>query len=199
MISAPPEWLGQVGQRVGATVADLVEADLLDGSGAAAPLRLWTGLGELSWSGVTWYGAGQLLEVEPVPSAGDGEPATVQLALAATDALIAVVASHRTHGRRLRLWRGWIAADGSLIAPLLTATMAIDEIWVEDDQQRPLIRVTAVDVLVDLDRPRMRRLAPETQALRDAADRGLDYVPAMDRAELDVGRGYWRREARRAG
>lgn len=199
MIAAPPEWTSAAGQRAGATVVDLLEADLLNGSGSPAPLRLWTGHGEIVWSGVTWYGAGQLLEVEPVPSAGDGEPASVRIALVATDALIGTIASHRTHGRRLRLWRGWLASDGSLITPVLTATLVIDEIWIEDDQRAPVVRVTAVDVLADLDRPRLRRLSPETQALRDPTDRGLDYVPSMDRAELDIGRGYWRREARRAG
>lgn len=198
-MTVPPAWLAELGRQTGARPVEFLEAALVDAGGAPAPIRVWTGVGTRTWNGVAWTGIGDLVEIDPIPSAGDGEPASVRLAFVATDALLQSISTARTHGRTLRVWLGWLTDNGSLIDPVLTAYFLLDEISVEDDRERPLVRVTCVDALADLDRPRLRRLSPESQQSRDPSDRGLEYVANISRMQISVAGGYLRREARRAG
>lgn len=195
MITLPPDWL-----TTPASPVEFIEAAFEDASGNPAPVRLWTGIGDRNWDGKTWAGVGDLIEAAPLPAAAaaDGRRSW-SIAMPATPAMVAEAASARTQGRLVKLWLGWLKNDGSLVDPVQIATFVADEIVVEDGADSALIRITCVDTVEDLDRPRLRRLSPETQAIVDPTDRGFDYVASMDRATVDVGRGYWRREARRAG
>ena len=200
MITVPPAWLAEASRITGATPVEFIEAAFADASGAPAPVRIWTGIGDRTWNGVLWTGVGNAIELAPIPAASavDGQRAW-SVSIPADATMIAAIATARTHGRLARLWLGWLDANGNLIDPVLMTTVVIDEIVVEDTSDQAVIRITCVDTIDDLDRPRLRRLSPETQAQIDPTDRGMDYVSAMDRATVDVARGYWRREARRAG
>lgn len=199
MMPASAEWVAECQRRAGARPVDFFEVILLDPAGAEVPIRRWTGLGDLVWGGKTWSGAGDLIRVGGVPSGVGEEPADTNVAFGADAAMIAMAQSHRTQGRVFRVWRGWLAEDGSLIAPVMIGSYLLDDINLRLDGQSREMRVNLRDRLAELDRPRMLRWTPEQQALIDPTDTGLDQISQMDALTIDVARGYWQRESRNAG
>jgi hypothetical protein len=199
MIPASAEWIAECQRRAGARPVDLLEALLLDAAGASAPIRRWTGYGDLTWDGKVWSGSGDLIAIAGVPSGVDSEQHATSLAFAADATLMAIAQTHRTQGRLCQLWRGWLADNGSLVAPVMIGSYLIDDISFEMDGQAATMKVALRDRLAELDRPRMLRWTPEQQKLIDDTDRGFDQISQMDHVEIDFGRGYWQRETRNAG
>lgn len=149
-------------------------------------LRLWTGIGETTWDGKTWTGAGNLLSISPIEekSAIEAIGFTVSLSGMPSANVSLALASVR-QGKPGKVWLGAIDAAGAIIAdPYLVQQGKFDVIVLEDDGEHCMIAAQYESRLVDLLRPRERHYTLEDQQLDYAGDLGFEYVPSLQDMEL---------------
>ena len=144
-------------------------------------LRLFTGLGTISWDGHTWTGGGHMISISPIEESADIKAVgfTVMISGLPSENIERAVSSVQ-QGLAGKLWLGLLDAAGSLIAdPYLLRRGKFDVSVIESDGQTCSIAAQYEDRLVDLEKPRGRRYTPEDQRLDYPNDLGFAYVTSM--------------------
>lgn len=157
-----------------------------DFSGGA--VRLHSGIGDLSWNGDTYTGAGDLAAVEAVQESAEVRANGLAFRLnGIPSAMVTRILAENYRGRACKLWLALFdsLSDGSPIAdPLLLFSGRMDQCDMEDSGATASITVAAESRLVDLQRPRERRRTDEDQRSLFAGDLGLEYVAGMQDKEI---------------
>ncbi len=149
-------------------------------------VRFWSGLGDVSWSGQTWTGAGTLLGLSSIDEPTDVVAAgfTVSLSGVPVD-LVSAVLVDVLQGDAGRIWVGLIDVAGALIAdPVLAAAGRLDQPVISEDGETCLIEVAYEGRLIDLYRPREWRYTHESQQQLYPGDRGFEYVAGLQDREI---------------
>ena len=168
------------------TLINLVYLDF-----ASGPIRLHSGIGQITWDGHDWIGAGNLGQISSIGETLELEPAKVQLSLSGLPAeLVRVALDEHYQGRTARIWLALLAAPDAVLQPRLTFSGRIDVMRGVLGAQSS-IHVTLQSRLADWQRPQIRRYTKEDQALDYPADRGFDYVSEV--AEKEILWGFTRR------
>lgn len=149
-------------------------------------LRLWTGIGSIAWNGYTWTGGGNLLAISPIEESGDIKAIGFSVSLSGMPtAAVSIALQSVRSGKPGKLWLGLFDASGSLIAdPYLLRRGRFDIDLIDDDGENCTITAKYEDRLVDLERPRERRYTSEDQKIDYPADKGFDFVPALQDTQL---------------
>lgn len=162
-----------------------------DFSGGA--VRLWNGVGDLSWGGNTFTGAGDLCGVDAVRESAEVRANGLNFRLnGIPSAMVTRILAEGYRGRSCKLW---LALFDSLVAtspiadPLLLFSGRMDQCNLEDDGTSASIVVAAESRLVDLQRPRERRRTDGDQQGLFSGDLGMEYVPGLQDRELLWGAG----------
>lgn len=166
------------------------------GTATASPggdVRVWSGVGDLSWDSGEGYGAqvftgiGNFGGVSPVQETADLQAAGVNFTLSGVpSAMLATILGQIRYGRPARLWFGaFDTTTGALItSPYPMFSGRTDVPTIDEGAETSVIQLSAESALIDLDRPRVRRYTPEDQHLDDAADQGFDYVASLQDAQI---------------
>ena len=158
-------------------------------SGTESPafLRLWTGVGELSWDSKTWYGGGSLIGITPIEETTDIVARGFTAALTGMDSgIIAAAMGNIRQGRPGSLWLGLLDASGALIAdPYRLQRGKVDIAIIEDDGTNASVSIRYESRLINLERPRSRYYTTEDQAIRYPADQGFAFVPSLQDKEIE--------------
>ena len=153
-----------------------------ESGGSPAYLRLWSGIGPLSWDSKTWAGAGELLGLSPVEETVVVKATTLSGVPAA---LVAVALSGVRQNRPGTIWFACLDASGAVIAdPMVLRRGLLDTVRTRDTEASSDITVSYASRLVDLERPRARYYTPEDHKIDHPADLGFDFVPALQDAEF---------------
>jgi hypothetical protein len=157
------------------------------GTETAAYLRLWTGIGELSWDSKTWYGGGGLIGITPIEETTDLVARGFTAALTGMDSgIIAAALSNIRQGRPGTLWLGLLDASNALIAdPYRLQRGKVDIAIIEDDGQHASVSIRYESRLISLERARSRYYTTEDQAIRYPADQGFAFVPSLQDKEIE--------------
>lgn len=162
--------------------------------------RLWNGLGDLSALGQTWTGAGRLLGMDPIQETQQTVASGVRMELLivptpeipdAPDAFLNIALSEEYQGRPVTIYQAQFDPDTLALIddPFPRFSGRLD---VMQDSEMPgaaLLRVTAENRLVDLERPRRRTYTPEDQKAIYPADTFFDEVAAIQNREIILGPG----------
>lgn len=173
-----------------ALAADKIRLALLfEGEFATGTLRLWTGVGDLSWNGHTWTGAGQLLSASEIRETGDVRATGLTISLSGMPStLLSVVLQSARQGYGGTVWLALFDAAGAVIAdPAITFKGRLDVPSIDEAEDGCTISVSYESRLIDLDRARDRRYTSEDQAIDYPADLGFDYVPSIQDAQINWG------------
>lgn len=166
--------------------AILYEGEFDDGFGGSAFLRLWTGVGTLSWNSVSWTGAGNLIGFDGVAESSDVRANAFEAWLSgASSSLVATALAAARKNRSGKLWLACFASAGSMtpiVDPYLLKKGRFDTIPIADSGDTARITVRYEDRLATLQIARERRYTKQDQALRDAADKGFDFVESLQDA-----------------
>jgi hypothetical protein len=164
-------------------VAPVILCDLDFSSGA---FRVWTGVGDLSWAGLTFAGIddlGAMSEVEETV-----ELRAVRLTLnfspVAQELIEIALAEQSFRLRPVRLWLAMLDAEGAFVAdpfPLWAGLMDTMEVV---DGPEPRVALACESHLVDLERAEVRRYTDPDQQAEYPGDRFFEYVPALRDAEI---------------
>lgn len=149
-------------------------------------LRLWTGVGNISWDGKLWSGAGKLLGISPIEESARIEAVgfTVTLSGMPSDQISLALQSIE-QGRPGKIWLAAMDSDGSLIAdPYLQQQGRFDIVMIEDNGSTCTIQAQYESRLVDLLKPRTRRYTVEDQKIDYPNDTGFHKVAALQDIQL---------------
>jgi hypothetical protein len=170
------------------TVRPALLVEALFDSGA---LRLWTGIGDLTWNGETWTGAGTALAVEAIGERGDVQALGTSVTLSGIpSALVALALAEPYQGRMVRIWQALLDDAGAVVAdPDERFGGRCDVMSISDDALTATITMTVESRMIDLQRPRMRRYTHADQQIAHPLDRGLEYVATIQDQQIKWGTG----------
>lgn len=153
---------------------------------ASGFVRMWSGIGPITWNGLTWTGGGELLEISSIEETQSIEATSASLTLSGVpSSLVAVAYSDFSQGRPVRVWLGLmdVTTGGVLADPVQIFAGRMDTISDQDSGETATIAVSAESNLADLDRLRVRYFTDQDQQRLFEGDRSLRYIPSMqDRA-----------------
>lgn len=206
--------LGSVAVNLGgAAIRPFFAVDLLFDT----PQYYWTGLGDLTVAGVTYGGAGNLLNISALPETSEIKAANATISLSGINgALLSTALQTQYHGRLARVKFGLTALDqeflqqesgdfllqesGALISISTGDPVALVEIFVGYMDQMTIdegpdsctISLSLESRLVDLERPRPVRFTTESQRLRfpnKTPDKAFEFINDLQTKPLMWGRG----------
>lgn len=153
-------------------------------------VRLWSGIGDLTYAGNVYGGVGTFGSVSAPEETTDLKASNVVFTLSGVPgALLASGVSSLRQGLPARLWAGFLDDAGALIAdPVLwfEGTAAVPS--TSDDGETCTLSISAESLMATLKRPRVTRLTPEDQKNRAPGDKGFDAVAALQDRVIGWGR-----------
>ncbi|UWZ84660.1 hypothetical protein [Occallatibacter riparius] len=138
---------------------------------ASETIYVWTGLGDLVWSGMTFKGIGDLSSIEGISEDSNVEAKGVKIGLSG-------ISSERVNDvlfetRLMETAKIWLAAFDESLAiiadPIMIYQGLMDEPEIVDDGITCPVTINLENILVDMNRAINRRLSDEDQQL-DLAD-----------------------------
>lgn len=176
---------GLMTQMAGASVAPafLVQFDF-----DTAPLRLWSGT--LTASGNDFTGAGPLLNISATQETSQMQALGMTLRLnGLSNSILSLALGEPYQGRTLSLWVAAIDLQTHALigVPYLVFKGRMDVMEILETGETCDITLSCENMLIDLDRPRLRYYTAEDQAIDFPDDRGFDMVPALQDAAVKWG------------
>lgn len=161
------------------------------GSFSGGTVRLWTGLGSVSWNGQTWLGAGSLLGMSSIQETTEVRAAGLTISLSGMPgSLISLALSQARQGAAGLVYLGFLDSSGAIIAdPTLAFSGRLDVPEIVDSGDTCTITISYESRLIDLERARERRYTQEDQRLDYPDDDGFNQVPGLQDAVILWGRG----------
>lgn len=156
---------------------------LFEGHFLTSSLYLWTGIGQLSWNGQTWQGAGELIGFSAVKETSDLQAAGVTIQLAGqSQETVALALSELRQGQKVNAYIGsyqWWPGPGLLSTPYCFFQGRVDVPVIDDGADTATVSLQLENRLVDFERERVRYYDPATQHIYYPGDRGFDYVAGL--------------------
>jgi len=149
-------------------------------------VRLFTGIGSISWDGKTWTGGGQLLGISPIEETTEIRAVGFSVTISGlpTDKITLAMTLLR-QGLPGKIWLGLFDASGDLIAdPYQARRGKLDMVVVELGPEACTVALQYEDRLIDLETPRGRRYTSEDQQIDYPNDLGFDFVPSLQDLNL---------------
>jgi hypothetical protein len=164
-------------------------------------LRLWTGVGTLIYEGNSWFGTGNMLNIESVQETSEisAKGASVTLSGVPSEVL-SLALSEPYQGRVANIYFGTFSSgqlktessdfilleDDSIILLERTETGFanifsgyMDQMNIEETGETSTIQLNLENKLVDLERARVARYTHSYQKSLYPADRGLNFVESL--------------------
>ena len=177
-------------------------------------LRLWTGVGTLTFEGVSWTGSGTLLGISAIEETTETAARGADITITGLPSeVLALALSTPYQGRTCKIYFGMFAKgslqkestnfilleDGSRIeledrATGLTEIFAgyMDQMDIEELPETSTIHLKVENKLVDLERARVARYSSSYQKSIYPTDFGLDLVESIQDKEIVWGRGSFK-------
>ncbi len=178
MIALPLELLdairaGEVGWRL------FVELDHPDGT-----VRVWSGLGPVTWNTQIWLGAGTLGSIEGVAHTGDLRENEVAFTLNQVAPTALGLSTFSIRNRSATVWCRWERSDGSFYDASLIIWRGLQDYAAADETEAKLT-VTARSPIADWREAANVAWTHEEQQARFPGDTGLDRIPGLVNKEFE--------------
>ena len=149
-------------------------------------VRVWSGIGDLSWDGKTWNGTGDLGRVSPVEETDEVRSTGLVFQLSGIpSALLATALGEGYQGRSANMWMGFLDADYVVIDdPVLLWAGHMDVMDIDEGAETSVISVRTESRLAALKRPKLRRLTREDLQIDFPGDKGFDLIAALQSQQL---------------
>lgn len=150
-------------------------------AGVSGFLRLFTGVGQLSWNGFTWTGGRDLLAIAPVRESVSLESIGFSITISGlpSDKLSLALANMQKN-RSGKIWLGFLDSAGAVIAdPYLTRRGRFSCIPISREGDTMTVQAQYEGPLARLLTANERRYTHEDQQLRWPGDKGFDQVAEL--------------------
>ncbi|KZC97164.1 hypothetical protein [Thalassospira xiamenensis] len=156
---------------------------------ASDDVRMWTGIGPISWGGFEWLGGGEFVGISEIEETEEiqANGLTFQLSGIPIEYLSLTLTEMR-QGLPGDLHVGAMSDTGVLIGTPYKAFSGLTDVPVIDDDATTItISVTVESDLVDLERSKVRRFTDEDQKAIYPDDRGFEFVNRLQDTEITWG------------
>ena len=174
-----------------AVTADLVRPiTLVQCAFDTGNLNLWSGIGDLTVSGVDYVGAGSLLSIGEIAETSELSANGITVTLSGvTSPLLSKARDEDYQGRELKVLLGAMdAVNGVISNPVVVFSGFMDTMVINDGGETSTIQVTVENRLIEFERTRVRRYTAEDQKIDFPTDKGLEFVAEMEEKEIVWGR-----------
>ena len=174
-----------------AVTADLVRPiTLVQCAFDTGNLNLWSGIGDLTVSGVDYVGAGSLLSIGEIAETSELSANGITVTLSGvTSPLLSKARDEDYQGRELKVLLGAMdAVNGVISNPIVVFSGFMDTMVINDGGETSTIQVTVENRLIEFERTRVRRYTAEDQKIDFPTDKGLEFVAEMEEKEIVWGR-----------
>lgn len=181
---------------------------------ASGPLYFWTGYGDLLIDGLTYLGAGQLVNISSVEETTEIEAKGATITMTGLpSSFLSLALQEPYQGRECKIYFGlWLSNKRIATEADVTTTSEdlfefvvesgtrylveifsgeLDQMNIAEEASTSTIAVTAENVLIKLERPVVRRFTDQDQKSRFPTDKGLEFVASLQDKEI-----YWGRTAK---
>lgn len=169
------------------TAASLEPVILVDFDFASAPVRLWSGIGEIEWDSVTWTGSGDLVTLEAVEETSEINAKGVRFQLSGIPAdMLSLALQEEYQGRDCLLYLGVLNETTKAIVedPILMFKGYMDVMSFEDQGETANIQMNVENRLIALERANELLYTGEQQKLTWPSDKGFDFVVSLQDIEV---------------
>lgn len=161
-------------------------------------LRLWTGLGDITFDSQTWLGNGWFTGISGGDEADDISAQSLTVELSGIPESILGIILNAAQGALGEVFIGALDEDGALIPdPYLVFSGKMDTATIKESADGAYIDLTYETRLVDLDRANDFRYTQESQKIFWPNDRGFEYVVAANKITLFWGNKKKRNDRKR--
>ena len=174
-----------------AVTADLVRPiTLVQCAFDTGNLNLWSGIGDLTVSGVDYVGAGSLLSIGEIAETSELSANGITVTLSGvTSPLLSKARDEDYQGRELKVLLGAMdAVNGVISNPVVVFSGFMDTMVINDGGETSTIQVTVENRLIEFERTRVRRYTAEDQKIDFPTDKGLEVGAEMEEKEIVWGR-----------
>lgn len=152
-------------------------------------LRLWTGLGDITWDGETWLGNGYFQNVTGGEETSDIQATSIVFHLTAVpEAQVALALSEFMRNKPGSLWFGFLDAAGDVVAdPALMFEGKLDAAELVETPEGSNLQVTYQSNFADLERSSAGRYTDAGQKKFYPEDKGFEFVEKVRDRDLRWG------------
>lgn len=178
------------------------------------PLYMWSGYGNITINGKLYLGAGQIMNISSVEETTEMEAKGASITVTGIpSSFLSIALQEPYQGRECRIYFGMIVQEKSIVTQdddnivsqdvlqfitqsgvsaeyLEIFSGELDQMNISESGDTATISVTAENILIKLERPVVRRFTEEDQKTRYPADKGLEFVNALQDREI-----YWGRKS----
>jgi hypothetical protein len=155
----------------------------------SGPLRLWTGVGTLTYEGQDYVGTGTLLAISSIEETSEIAVRGATLTLSGVPSeVISLALTSPYQGRVCNIYFG--AKDKTLNTVSLTSVFSgyMDQMNISEGQDTSTIELQVENKLIDLERARVARFTSSYQKSVYPQDLGLDFVESLQDKDIVWGR-----------
>lgn len=160
-------------------------------STSGGDVRVWTGIGDITFNSEVYVGVGTFGGVSSVQETTDLKAAGITLSLSGVPSyMLSVAIGQVRQGLPAIIYFGaFDTATGAVVVdPYELFRGSTDVPEIDEGAETSTINLSVENRLIDLERPRTRRYTKEDQAIDDPSDMGFDFVPSLQDKEVIFGR-----------
>lgn len=171
------------------TASALRPAIFVEATFATETLRIWSGVGSISWNGHSWIGVGSLGGIATIEEGANVQARGTSISLSGIDPeSLADALQEIRIGRPVSIYFGSFAGDGSLIAdPLVSWSGRTDQPIIDVLGTVATIALACESRLMDLDVGCDRRYTLEDSQLDHPGDLGMQFVNSLQQITIRWG------------
>lgn len=152
----------------------------------SAPVRLWSGIGTITYGGNSYLGAGVLLGLSSIEDTTEIGAKGIQVSLSGISAeFINIALAEKYQNREANIY---FALSGQVADAVKVFSGLIDQMIINDTGESLTISVSIESRLIDLERPRIWRYTSEDQKRVYPTDKGFDFVNDLQTKQIIWGR-----------
>ena len=158
---------------------------------SSGTVRVWSGVGTITWNSQTWTGIGSFGGISPITETSEARAEGLVLTLSGVDpTLLGYALTEIRHGKNAKVWLGAMDDAGDILAdPFLSFAGKVDTAAIDEGGKTSQIQITVESRLIEMHRARDRRWTHEDQQIDYPGDLGFEYVAGLQELNLIWGRG----------
>lgn len=167
----------------GSAIQPIILVELKFDSGA---VRLWSGIGNITYGGFSYIGAGTLLAISSMEDTADIAAKGITISLSGINPqALSIALTEKYQNRTANIY---FSLSGMVSDAVQVFSGLIDQMSINDTGETLTISVSIESRLIDLERPRIWRYTSEDQKRVYPADKGFDFVNDLQNKQIIWGR-----------
>jgi hypothetical protein len=153
-------------------------------------VRVWNGIGDLTYDSEVYLGAGTLGKISTFEEDTDLSANGINIEMSGIpSSMISTALGQMEQGRSVQIWIGLFDSSDAIIAdPYELFAGFVDAVEVHEGPETSSISINAENRLIRLEKANTRRYTPEDQGIDDPTDLGFEFVASLQDKEIIFGK-----------